>query len=314
MTIQIGQPAPDFQADAWIRGAHGPRKVTLSEYRGKWVVLFFYPRDFTFICPTEIASFGALQPGFESEDAVVIGASTDSFFTHKAWFESDPRLQGINYPVLADTSQQVSREFNVLLDDGAALRGTFIIDPEGIMRHITVNELDVGRNVDETLRVLQALRIGELCPVGWRPGQATLTSYDEWLAKALPRLSREALVKATGELQTVTFSSGETVFEQGAAADRFYIVESGEVEVVRRGPSGEQRILATLQPGDFFGEIGLLTEARRMASVRAKTDLKLLTLDFETFKKVVVDSDDTTNDFAEIIRIRLAQAFPFDLI
>ena len=86
MTVQIGQPAPDFQADAWIRGAHGSRKVALSEYRGKWVVLFFYPRDFTFICPTEIASFGALQPSFEREDAVVIGASTDSFFTHKAWF------------------------------------------------------------------------------------------------------------------------------------------------------------------------------------------------------------------------------------
>ncbi len=308
MTIQIGQPAPDFQADAWIRGAHGPRKVTLSEYRGKWVVLFFYPRDFTFICPTEIASFGALQPGFEREDAVVIGASTDSFFTHKAWFESDPRLQGINYPVLADTSQQVSREFNVLLDDGAALRGTFIIDPEGIMRHITVNELDVGRNVDETLRVLQALRIGELCPVGWRPGQPTLTTYDEWMAKALPRLSREALVKATGELQTVTFSAGEIVFEQGAAADRFYIVESGEVEVIRHSESGDQKILATLQAGDFFGEIGLLTEARRMAAVRAKTDLKLLTLDFETFKQIVVDSEETTMDFAEIIRERLAQA------
>ena len=249
-----------------------------------------------------------MQPSFDREDAVVIGASTDSFFTHKAWFESDPRLQGIDFPVLADTSQQVSREFNVLLDDGAALRGTFIIDPEGIMRHITVNELDVGRNVDETLRVLQALRIGELCPVGWRPGQPTLTTYDEWMAKALPRLSREALVKATGELQTVTFSAGEIVFEQGAAADRFYIVESGEVEVIRHSESGDQKILATLQAGDFFGEIGLLTEARRMAAVRAKTDLKLLTLDFETFKQIVVDSEKTTMDFAEIIRERLAQA------
>ncbi len=178
------------------------------------------------------------------------------------------------------------------------------------MRHITVNELDVGRNVDETLRVLQALRIGELCPVGLRPGQPTLTSYDEWLAKALPRLSREALVKATGELQTVTFSSGEIVFEQGAAADRFYIVESGEVEVIRSSLSGE-KVLATLQPGDFFGEIGLLTEARRMAAVRAKTDLKLLTLDFETFKKVVVDSEETATDFAEIMRQRLAQDFVF---
>ncbi len=120
-------------------------------------------------------------------------------------------------------------------------------------------------------------------------------------------------MKATGELQTVTFSAGEIVFEQGAAADRFYIVESGEVEVVRISLRRE-KVLATLQPGDFFGEIGLLTEARRMATVRAKTDLKLLTLDFETFKKVVVYSDGTTNDFAEIIRIRLAQAFPFDLI
>ena len=115
-------------------------------------------------------------------------------------------------------------------------------------------------------------------------------------------------MKTTQELQTVTFSAGEMVFEQGAAADRFYIVESREVEVIRRNESGEQKILATLQSGDFFGEIGLLTEARRMAAVRAKTDLKLLTLDFETFKKVVVDSEDTTMDFAEIIRERLAQA------
>jgi len=194
MAIQIGKPAPDFEADAWIRGANGPRKVGLSQHRGKWVVLFFYPRDFTFICPTEIAAFGALQQDIEREDAVVIGASTDSFYTHKAWFESDPRLQGINYPVLADISEKVCRDYNVLLDDGVALRGTFIIDPEGILRHITVNELDVGRNVDETLRVLQALRIGELCPVGWKPDQSTLTSYDEWLAKALPRLSKEVLV------------------------------------------------------------------------------------------------------------------------
>ncbi len=308
MAIQIGKPAPDFEVDAWIRGAHGPRKVALSQPRGKWVVLFFYPRDFTFICPTEIAAFGDLQEDIEREDAVVIGASTDSFYTHKAWFESDPRLKGINYPVLADTSQKVCRDFNVLLDDGAALRGTFIIDPEGIVRHITVNELDVGRNVDETLRVLQAWRIGELCPVGWKPGQSTLTSYDEWLAKALPRLSKEVLVKTTEELQTVTYSAGETVFEQGAAPDHFYIVVSGEVEVIRHSPSGEVKILATLQAGDFFGEIGLLTEARRMATVRAKTDLEVLSMDWEMFRKVVQTSESTAADFAEIMRERLAKA------
>ena len=116
-------------------------------------------------------------------------------------------------------------------------------------------------------------------------------------------------MKLTQELQTVTFSAGEIVFEQGAAADRFYIIESGKVQVISRNEGREQSILATLQSGDFFGEIGLLTEARRMAQVRAKSDLKLLTLDFETFKKVVVDSQDTTMDFAEIIRERLTQAF-----
>jgi len=308
MTIQIGKPAPDFEADAWLRGAHGPRKVALSQYRGKWVVLFFYPRDFTFICPTEIVAFGAIQKDIEREDAVVIGASTDSYYTHKAWFESDPRLKEINYPVLADTSQQVCKEFNVLLKDGAALRGTFIIDPDGIVRHITVNELDVGRNVDETLRVLQALRIGELCPVGWKPGQSTLTSYDEWLAAALPRLSKEVLVKTTEELQTVTFSAGEVVFEQDDDPEYFYIVVSGEVQVVRRDSSGKENILATLKSGDFFGEIGLLTESRRNATLRAKTDLEVLTMDWEMFKEVVKTSEATAADFAEIIRERLAKA------
>ena len=126
---------------------------------------FFYPRDFTFICPTEIASFGAIQKDFERENAVVIGVSTDSFYTHKAWFESDPRLKNINYPVepRTDTGHQVSSAFDVLLEDGAALRGTFIIDPEGIIRHMSINELDVGRNVNETLRVLQALLVQVNC-------------------------------------------------------------------------------------------------------------------------------------------------------
>jgi alkyl hydroperoxide reductase subunit AhpC len=156
MAVRVGKPAPEFEGEAWTKGAHGPKKVGLAQHRGKWVVLFFYPRDFTFICPTEIASFGAMQKDFERENAVVIGVSTDSFYTHKAWFGSDPRLANINYPVIADTGHQVSGAFDVLLEDGAALRGTFIIDPEGILRHMSVNELDVGRNVNETLRVLRA--------------------------------------------------------------------------------------------------------------------------------------------------------------
>jgi alkyl hydroperoxide reductase subunit AhpC len=99
MGIKVGAPAPDAAADYWIRGAHGPRRMTLAEHRGKWLVLFFYPRDFTFICPTELVAFGELEADFKAEEAVVIGASTDSFFSHKAWFETDARLLRVNYPV-----------------------------------------------------------------------------------------------------------------------------------------------------------------------------------------------------------------------
>ncbi len=152
------------------------------------------------------------------------------------------------------------------------------------------------------------MRIGELCPVGWKPGQSTLTSYDEWLAAALPRLSKEVLVKTTEELQTVTFSAGEVVIEQGDEPEHFYIVVSGEVEVIRSDKSGKEKILATIKSGDFFGEIGLLTESRRNATLRAKTDLEVLTMDWEMFKEVVKTSEATAADFAEIIRERLAKA------
>jgi alkyl hydroperoxide reductase subunit AhpC len=307
MSVRIGKPAPEFEAEAWTRGAHGPKKVGLSQHRGKWVVLFFYPRDFTFICPTEIASFGAIQNDFERENAVVIAVSTDSFYTHKAWFESDPRLANINYPVIADTGHQVSGAFDVLLEDGAALRGTFIIDPEGILRHMSVNELDVGRNVNETLRVLQALRTGELCPVDWKPGQSTLTTYDEWLAKALPRLPKQVLVDTSKKLQTTKYSAGQMVFQQGDAPDRFYIISSGEVEVIRRTRDGREKVLAVLHPGDYFGEIGLLTEARRNASIRAKTDVELLAMTWDDFRRVIESSEASRKDFADIMRERLAQ-------
>ena len=307
MAVRIGKPAPEFEAEAWTKGAHAPKKVGLSQHRGKWVVLFFYPRDFTFICPTEIASFGAMQNDFERENAVIISVSTDSFYTHKAWFESDPRLANINYPVIADTGHQVSGAFDVLLEDGAALRGTFIIDPEGILRHMSVNELDVGRNVNETLRVLQALRTGELCPVDWKPGQSTLTTYDEWLAKALPRLPKQVLVDTTKKLQTIKYSAGQMVFEQGDAPDRFYIISSGEVEVIRRKRDGSEKVLAVLHPGDYFGEIGLLTEARRNASIRAKTDVELLGMSWDDFRRVIESSEASRKDFADIMRERLAQ-------
>jgi peroxiredoxin (alkyl hydroperoxide reductase subunit C) len=176
MSIQIGKHAPDQPVDVYMRGEYEPQRTTLSAYRGRWLVLFFYPRDFTFVCPTELQSLAELHPEFEREDAVVLAASTDSFYSHKAWYETDPRLRDVSYPVLADTAHTLAKSFGVLLEDGTAMRGTFIIDPHGIVRHVQVNDLSVGRNPEETLRTLQALRTGELCPVSWRPGERTLSA------------------------------------------------------------------------------------------------------------------------------------------
>ncbi len=306
-SVQVGRPVPDAKVDAYVRGERAPKKLSLADFRGKWVVLFFYPRDFTFVCPTEIAAFAAMRPQFERERAVIIGASTDSYYSHKAWFESDPRLKEVTYPVFADTSHELTREFDVLLEDGAALRGTFVIDPEGVLRHMSVTELSVGRNVEETLRTLQALRTGELCPAGWKPGQPTLTSTDHWLAKAFPRLPEGVLAEAAKRSQTVRFAPGQVVFRQADAPDRLYVIVRGEVDVVRRDPDGGETSLTTLGAGDFFGEIGLLTEARRTASVRAKTDLELLALDWDAFRQMVEASEPTAKDLAEIVRERLAR-------
>lgn len=169
--VNIGEKILDFTADVYIAGKF--KKINFSEFRGRWLVLFFYPLDFTFICPTEIRAFARKQKEFENLNAMVIGASTDSLHSHKAWFERD--LQEVNYPVIADTNHKVSKIFDVLkIDEGITYRGTFIIDQDGILRYKVVSDLSVGRNVEETLRVLQALQTGELCPVEWKPGAQTL--------------------------------------------------------------------------------------------------------------------------------------------
>jgi peroxiredoxin (alkyl hydroperoxide reductase subunit C) len=175
MTTGVGHPVPDVVADAYVRDALEPRPLSLAQYRGSWLVLVFYPRDITLVCPTELQALAALEPEFAASDAVVVAASTDSFYSHKAWFESDSRLLGAGYPVVADT-HELCEAFGVLLPDGAALRATFVIDPEGIVRDATVSDLNVGRNVEETLRVVRALQTGELCPVNWRPGEPTLAA------------------------------------------------------------------------------------------------------------------------------------------
>lgn len=171
MAVNVGQVVPNFECEAYHAGKF--TKVKLSDYKGKWVVLFFYPLDFTFICPTEISGFSAKEPDFKKLNAAVLGVSTDSVHSHKAWFERD--LAQVKYPVLADTTHAVSRLFGVLKEDqGIAYRGTFIIDPEGVLRYMVVSDLSVGRSVDETLRVLGACLSGELCPLEWKPGQKTL--------------------------------------------------------------------------------------------------------------------------------------------
>ena len=169
--VQVGQKAPEFSVEAYVNGQI--KKVSLSDYKGKWVVLFFYPRDFTFVCPTELKGFATAEGEFTKKNAVVVSVSTDSAFSHKAWFEKD--LSEVKYPVLADTAHKVSRDYGVLLEEsGAALRGTFIIDPSGVLQYEVVSNLNVGRSVQETLRVLSACQSGELCPIEWTPGSKTL--------------------------------------------------------------------------------------------------------------------------------------------
>ena len=171
-SLQVGQKAPDFTGQALL--ADGSFKdVKLSDYKGRWVVLFFYPLDFTFVCPTEIKSFDKHYAAFKKLGAEVIAVSTDSVYSHKAWVDS--QLGKIQFPMLADTNHTVSRSFNVLLaDKGIALRGTFIIDPNGILKSAVVNDLPVGRSVEETLRTLQALQTGKLTGCEWKPGEKTL--------------------------------------------------------------------------------------------------------------------------------------------
>jgi alkyl hydroperoxide reductase subunit AhpC len=174
MTVRVGQLAPELEAEAYLRGESRPRRLSLAAFKGRWLVLFFYPRDFSRVCPTELQAFAHLHPAFAREQAAVVGVSTDSYHAHKAWFESDPRLAEVRYPVVADSAHLLSEAYGVLQEDGSALRGTFVVDPEGVVRAAHLNDPDVGRNVEETLRLLRALRTGELCPEGWTPGRDTL--------------------------------------------------------------------------------------------------------------------------------------------
>ena len=170
MSVQVGQKAPNFEVEGVLEDQF--ISESLSKYRGKWVVLFFYPLDFTFICPTEITEFSKRNDEFKELKSQVLGMSIDSKFSHKAWLKE---LGQLKYPLLSDITKDVSRNYGVLLEDkGIALRGTFIIDPEVTLKYQLVHDLGIGRSVEEVLRVLKALQTGELCPVEWKPGKKTL--------------------------------------------------------------------------------------------------------------------------------------------
>jgi peroxiredoxin 2/4 len=181
--LRVGQQAPDFTATAVVDQEFKTTK--LSDYRGKkYVVLFFYPLDFTFVCPTEITAFSDRYDEFSKIDAEVLGVSVDSEFSHLAWIQTDRKSGGVgdlNYPLVSDIKKTISEAYNVLDPDaGVALRGLFIIDKDGIVQHATINNLAVGRSVDETLRTLQAFQYtqshpDEVCPAGWTPGAKTMS-------------------------------------------------------------------------------------------------------------------------------------------
>ncbi len=182
---QVTSPAPDFKATA-VMPDKTMQEISLADYRGKWVVLFFYPLDFTFVCPTEIIAYSDKQVEFEKIGAQAIACSVDSQYTHLAWINT-PRADGglgeMKIPLLADLNKDIARDYGVLLGGGVALRGTFIIDPEGNIRHSTINDLPVGRNVDEAVRIIQAFQFvaehGEVCPADWNPGDDTMVPDPE---------------------------------------------------------------------------------------------------------------------------------------
>ena len=178
--LQVGQPAPAFTATAVYDQEF--QSVRLADYIGKYVILFFYPLDFTFVCPTEITAFSDLYDSFSEINTEILGVSVDSEYAHLAWLQtdrSDGGLGDLKYPLVSDLTKSISKSYNVLTEKGQALRGLFIIDSQGILQHSVVNNLDFGRSVYETLRTLQAIQYvqshpDEVCPADWKPGDSTI--------------------------------------------------------------------------------------------------------------------------------------------
>jgi alkyl hydroperoxide reductase subunit AhpC len=175
--ITVGDKLPPFALTAVVGLEEGREFSTVTDgsYPGKWLVLFAWPMDFTFVCPTEIAEFGRRKGDFADREAQVLGFSTDTHYVHLAWRKQHPDLKTLPFPMLADTKRELSQALGILhKQDGVPLRATFLVDPEGVVRWVSVNDLSVGRNVDEVLRTLDALQTDELCPCNWKKGEKTL--------------------------------------------------------------------------------------------------------------------------------------------
>lgn len=192
MSLLVTYPAPDFAATAVMPDNTFKENFKLSDFRGKYVLLFFYPLNFTFVCPTEILAFNKAVRQFEENNCQLIGISIDSHFSHLAWKNTaitNGGIGNIQYPLVSDLNKSISRDYHVLLDSGIALRGLFLIDREGIIRHQVVNDLPLGRNVNEALRILYALQFtekyGEVCPANWQQGEDALTPTAEGISKYL---------------------------------------------------------------------------------------------------------------------------------
>ncbi|MDT8445402.1 MAG: peroxiredoxin [bacterium] len=197
MSVLVTKQAPDFKAQA-VMPDNSFKEVSISDYKGKYVVLFFYPLDFTFVCPSEIIAFDHRLNEFKSRGVEVLGCSIDSHFTHLAWKNTPVEKGGIGnvqYPLIADLSKDIARDYDVLINDSLALRGSFLIDKAGLVRHQVINDLPLGRNIDEMLRMIDALQFteehGEVCPAGWQKGKAGMKGSTEGVAQYLAEHAKE---------------------------------------------------------------------------------------------------------------------------
>jgi peroxiredoxin (alkyl hydroperoxide reductase subunit C) len=189
----VTKQAPDFEAET-VMPNNSFEKVSLSSMHGKYVLVFFYPLDFTFVCPSEILAFNRQVDDFKAKNCEILGISVDSVYTHLAW-KNTPVDQGgigpIQFPLVSDISKSISEDYGVLLEDGISLRGLFLIDKDGVIRHELVNDLPLGRNVDEALRVIDALQFfeehGDVCPANWRPGDEAMKPTQEGVADYLSK-------------------------------------------------------------------------------------------------------------------------------